>query len=601
MKRLIAMLMLVAGLASAELTVEAELDRPSMSTDDAAVMTVTVKGGQRVAIELPVVEGVSYREMGRSQNMQIINGAVSVSLTQQILVQVAEAGSYEIPAVRVAGGGEEAFSQAAMRLEVVKGSGKRRGAGAAAAPNMGGKPAAGGGVAAEDVGELAFLTAKPRRTELVVGELVPVEVKAYFRSGERVSLRSLPAVGGGAFTLKNQEGKPRQEEVTVDGVAYTALTFYAGMAAVKPGEFPVEVELDATVVVREKGSGKARSGLQGMRQRMQSLFNDPFFGDPFGDDFFGRLVEKEVKLKSDVVAVTVREVPVGGRPQGYAGAVGNFSLTASAAVERVAVGEPVTVKLTVTGEGNFDRVGVPQLAEPEGWKTYPATSESVAGDAIGYSGTKVFERVIVPERGGTESVEFELPFYNVEEERFEVARSGLVALAVSGEAVAAEVVAEPEVEAGGEMAVVESVEEAASGVVAVRPLYGRWWFASVCGVALVVVVSCGVRALVGGRRNDPGLEMKRATEREIEASVAGMERAMAETDAVAFFESMRRAVQVYAGRLSGVAPEAVTAADVGDVELKEMLVAADAVVFSGMPVEVGEMAGWLGRTERLRG
>ena len=90
------------------------------------------------------------------------------------------------------------------------------------------------GATAGSPGDLAFLEVRPAKTDPVVGELVPVEIRAYFRAGERVSLRSRPAVRGGAFTLKNQEGKARQEQVMRDGVPYTRLTFYAGMAAVKP-------------------------------------------------------------------------------------------------------------------------------------------------------------------------------------------------------------------------------------------------------------------------------------------------------------------------------------------------------------------------------
>jgi hypothetical protein len=244
-----------ASMASARtgLEVEATLDRGSMSMDDAAVLTVTVGGGQQAQIELQPVDGLRFQAMGSSSNVQVINGVMSATVSRTILVQASEPGEYVIPKLRVVAGGDEAYSAEALALRVVKGSGRVASPGlrgAAPSPQMPGGSSAPGQVRAGRPGDLAFLEVRPAKTDLVVGEFVPVEVRAYFRAGERVSLRSMPTVSGGAFTLKNQEGDARQEQVMREGVPYTMLTFYSGLAAVKPGEFPAEVTLDATVVVR---------------------------------------------------------------------------------------------------------------------------------------------------------------------------------------------------------------------------------------------------------------------------------------------------------------------------------------------------------------
>jgi hypothetical protein len=51
----------------------------------------------------------------------------------------------------------------------------------------------------------------------------------------------------------------------------------------------------------------------------------------------------------------------------------------------------------VTGEGNFDRVPMPALADGEGWQTYEASENFQPQDELKTSGTKSFEQQVVPE------------------------------------------------------------------------------------------------------------------------------------------------------------------------------------------------------------
>ncbi|MEM7144421.1 MAG: BatD family protein [Verrucomicrobiota bacterium] len=600
---------------AATLDVEAELDRRAMSTDEAAVLTVTVSGGQQAQIELPSVDGLEYQPTGTSSNMRIVNGVVSSTISRTILVRALEPGDYTIPKIRVTEGGAEAYSAEDFQLTVTKGSGRvaspsPMGRSLSPAPAMPGGALGPASASAGRPGDLAFLEVRPAKTDLVVGEYVPVEVRAYFRSGERISLRSLPTVSGGAFTMKNQEGDARRERVMRDGVPYTMLTFYSGMTAVKPGEFPAEVTLDATVVVREQSG---RNPMGQMRSRMGSMFDNSFFGDDLFDDFFGRLVEKQVALKAEPIVMNVAEVPTEGRPAGYTGAVGQFTISATASPSAVKAGDPVTLKVQVEGTGHFDRVRMPILADGTDWKTYPASEEFVGADAIGSAGVKLFEQVIVPQSPEIDVIPpLEFVYYDSAAGSFETVRTEAIPMSVSGEAVR-DVASSPVASSGGPVEAAGAgldgtpvFDGDAGGDVLVRglnPLYGQGWFQVVMGVAWFGVIA-GFISLARRRvlRDESGRLARRSMRREMAASIAEMDRAMGRQDVVAFFGTMRRAVQAHVSRVNGMDAAAVTAADVKDAETREILSVADAVEYAGggaMGVE--ELANWRARAVRVLG
>ncbi|MCP2848858.1 hypothetical protein, partial [Salmonella enterica] len=73
------------------------------------------------------------------------------------------------------------------------------------------------------------------------------------------------------------------------------------------------------------------------------------------EQFFGAggYEDVAVKVKSKPVNVEVRELPEDGKPEGFSGAVGNFSYKAELSKDQVKANDAVTIKLTVTGKGNI--------------------------------------------------------------------------------------------------------------------------------------------------------------------------------------------------------------------------------------------------------
>ena len=63
-------------------------------------------------------------------------------------------------------------------------------------------------------------------------------------------------------------------------------------------------------------------------------------------------------------------------------------------------GDPITLRLTVTGRGNFDRVSSGLLTHSPDWKSYKPVARFAPADSIGSEGTKTFEQAVVPLQAG---------------------------------------------------------------------------------------------------------------------------------------------------------------------------------------------------------
>ncbi|NRA96159.1 MAG: BatD family protein [Planctomycetes bacterium] len=86
-----------------------------------------------------------------------------------------------------------------------------------------------------------------------------------------------------------------------------------------------------------------------------------------------RFREKHIFARSEPLEVTVSEAPADGRPDGFAGAVGRFALTASPPTPSVvAVGNPVYFTLVIEGHGFLDGVEIDVASQlGDGWRVEP--------------------------------------------------------------------------------------------------------------------------------------------------------------------------------------------------------------------------------------
>jgi len=155
-------------------------------------------------------------------------------------------------------------------------------------------------------------------------------------------------------------------------------------------------------------------------------------------DFFGRPVHAR-RLKADAVSIEALALPREGQPEHFPTAnVGRFTLEVAVDRAAVAVGDAVTLTLTVRGAGNVRNIVMPALPTLPGWKGYePKTTVAVEPGPV-VQGSKTLEWLIRPEHPGKTTIAA-LTFvaFDPEAKRYVEAQSKPIDLMVSGEATGA--------------------------------------------------------------------------------------------------------------------------------------------------------------------
>ncbi len=117
-----------------------------------------------------------------------------------------------------------------------------------------------------------------------------------------------------------------------------------------------------------------------------------------------------VKLvDSDPVTITVRPLPKAGELPGFTGGIGNFTIDPPAlTTNRLRVGEPVRLTVTVRGQGNLGRLLPPTPTFSSEWQVLSENSETPPA-LIHARGFVTFSYSLIPMSTATQSTP-ELPF-----------------------------------------------------------------------------------------------------------------------------------------------------------------------------------------------
>lgn len=234
------------------------------------------------------------------------------------------------------------------------------------------------------------------------GEVVPVELRFHYRADIAFDNLQAPSFGGDGFTAAPLT-EPEHSEQILGDFPYNVVTFRTAITPVKPGE----IEIPSAAM-------EGRMVMQGAMPGM-----DPFF-DQFFRNFpmpgIGRA--ENIQARTEPRTLQVEALPREGRPADFTGAIGQFSLEASASPDQAASGEPVTLTLAVEGRGNFDAVSAPALTDEDGWRVYTPKDTFTAADAIGYGGTKTFEISMVARRDQTTTPGAEFSYFDPQKKKY---------------------------------------------------------------------------------------------------------------------------------------------------------------------------------------
>lgn len=309
----------------------------------------------------------------QSQSMSIVNGNMSQSTTISFIISAKKEGKITIGPASVMANGNQKLETAPIVIEVIKGS---------AQASQGNNPSDPNQFASEITNEDLFVRTFLSKAKCYIGEQITVTQKVY----SRVDLRGFqnikfPPYNG--FWSQQEEGNKQinlQQEV-LNGITYFVAEYNkVYLFPQRSGTLNIEpVELEC--IVRRA------------TQRQPRNIFEQFFGA-------GGYEDVAVKVKSKPVKVEVKELPEEGKPEGFTGAVGNFSYKTELSKEQVKANDAVNIKLTVTGKGNIALLEAPKAELPESFETYdPKVNETIKTSG-GVSGSKTFDYLVIPREKG---------------------------------------------------------------------------------------------------------------------------------------------------------------------------------------------------------
>jgi len=335
----------------------ASLDRDTITLGEQATLSLTFEGGQSRNVPTPSVPGLEFTQTGNAQSFSLINGAMSSTVTVTFTVTARQPGEFTIPALTADVNGQQL---ATMPLKLVV---TRASAPSNAAVNSG--------------NEVAFLKIIFPKDKVYVGQTAVARLELFLRDDVQ-DLRGFQLTGSstdGFSTGKLVEFQNQRRRVQLGNHAYTVIPLAIPLTVVKTGALTLGPFTAGAVIV-----------LPGQNQD----------GDPFFRQFFNQGEQKQVTLATESVAVDSLPLPTAGQPANFTGAVGSYTMTATAGPTTVTVGDPITVRVQISGRGALDSLTLPTQDTWHNFKTYPPTAKTQTGDQFGFQGTKTFEQIVSP-------------------------------------------------------------------------------------------------------------------------------------------------------------------------------------------------------------
>jgi hypothetical protein len=255
----------------------------------------------------------------------------------------------------------------------------------------------------------AFLRAVVVPTKAVLGQQVMLDIYAYGSQGRfrEDAPREPRRADFFSYPLVENSGRQRVYSVDIGGRPYSA------------------------VLIRRIALFPLKTG---------NLEIGPMEMNFYGSGYLSRSSPNGLLRQSPALTVQVSEPPLDGRPEGYRlGDVGNFRITAEVAPRSANQGESISVQAMLQGTGRLPADLVTPEQNGVEWLT-PTVQEKVDEDRNGrVRGRATFTYVVRVDRSGEIDLgEFQLPFYDPDAGRYDVARAKLGKITVAPRAPAAD-------------------------------------------------------------------------------------------------------------------------------------------------------------------
>jgi hypothetical protein len=358
--------------------ITAEVDRDHVSTDETVMLTITldVMGSSPSKPQLPSLAGFTVIRSSSGTQIKVVNGEMSIQETFQYNLRPTQTGELVIEPVTVNVNGIT-YSTDPIIITVAQGNGNTQPVPNPSLPGMPSLPSFPSSsffdsgifepapqidpseAPTELAGQDYFIEAEVDKMSPYVGEQVLYTLRFY----NAVRLYDDPEYRPPGFTGFWHENQPDQANYSLQQAGRTY----------KVTE--LQTVLFPTVI------GKTSI------EPAEIIISGGFFGN-------GQI------LRTQPTTLDVQTIPQNS-PTSYQGAVGRFDIQAVIDTNHTAINEPVTLKVTISGQGNINNLAEPVWNEGPEWRAFDSqASNSTQFEGGKLIGSRTYERIIVPTQAG---------------------------------------------------------------------------------------------------------------------------------------------------------------------------------------------------------
>lgn len=379
-------LLCLAGIVpagAAQVSISLEADTTQVRAGESVTLTIGVESGAEQ--DIPVLQGASHfreRERFRTADMQSnINGRIEYQRRQYTFIMEGVAEGTDTITARVRVGGAS-YESEPVTIAVLP------------APEP---IAAGSGdhsLAAQE-GQPVFMNLRINPPEPVVGQQVIADLVLYERRDlRRLNYRDLD--------VPEFEGFTRQEllEPSLDN-----------QSAEQIGQTMYRTYLISRWALFPTSTGEKVIG--GVKLNVRAGF-------------------QQQNIETSPLRVNVRPLPEEGRPADFKGAIGDFTIRTELDRNSAPAGDPVTLKITIAGDGNVSTLQRPELPLNKALRIYGEEEKAeLAPSNVGVTGSKTFEVILVADKPGDYEILIRFAYYSVKEHQYRYAPTDPVRFSVT--------------------------------------------------------------------------------------------------------------------------------------------------------------------------
>jgi hypothetical protein len=398
----IALILMLAATALADLEVQSYVDRSRVGTDDYIKFTIEISGTDANNVQTPALDELKgFRNLGASngssQSYSIVNGKMTanVSRTTTYTLQPLEAGQLILPPVSVRYKGKT-YTTDPIRITVQEGSTEP-------APPVQSRMRSQSPQSSDKLSDNLFIVADVSRRSVYKSQPITVDFRLY----TKYDVRNLSFGEESSYT-----GFWKEVTYSPDHINFQRTT-YKG-------------ELYNVMLLRSVTLFPTRSGELSVPS-LEMLVDVMVPARSFFD--FGST--KRYTIRSKAVPIKVQDIPMAGRPESFNGAVGSFRISSEVSTNQLKSGESLTYTLTIQGSGNLNNFEPPQLPQINHLRFLePEITNDVSSG--GQKGSKIIRSLVIPEEQGSYTIPaVQFSWFDPSAGRFKTASSSVHTINVS--------------------------------------------------------------------------------------------------------------------------------------------------------------------------